>query len=115
MSVYRYWYLGPLKTYATHWFSTLRVGIHSNITVIFFVSKNKANSEIKREIHATPTPHVSLLQEWPLVRDISISHLTPTLRPPDQPFEKPPRPSLLYRIAHRLKNYWNPPIEGSMY
>lgn len=28
MSVYRYWYLGPLKTYAAHWFSTLRVGIH---------------------------------------------------------------------------------------
>lgn len=54
MSVYRYWYLGPLKTYAAHWFSTLRVGIHSNVTVIFFlVSKNKAISEIKREIHAT--------------------------------------------------------------
>uniref|UniRef100_A0A674NWX1 Acylglycerol kinase, mitochondrial n=1 Tax=Takifugu rubripes TaxID=31033 RepID=A0A674NWX1_TAKRU len=70
----KYWYLGPLKTYAAHWFSTLR--------------------------------------EWPLVRDISISHLAPTLRPPDQPFEKPPRPSLLYRIARRLKNYWNPPIEG---
>ncbi|XP_056908575.1 acylglycerol kinase, mitochondrial isoform X3 [Takifugu flavidus] len=69
----KYWYLGPLKTYAAHWFSTLR--------------------------------------EWPLVRDISISHLAPTLRPPDQPFEKPPRPSLLYRIARRLKNYWNPPIE----
>lgn len=36
MSVYRYWYLGPLKTYAAHWFSALQVGIHSHITVIFF-------------------------------------------------------------------------------
>lgn len=37
MSVYRYWYLGPLKTYAAHWFSTLRVGIHEKkkVTVFF--------------------------------------------------------------------------------
>lgn len=42
-----------------------------------------------------------------------MSYLAPTLRPPDSPCEKPPRPNLLSRIARRLKNYWNPPIEGS--
>uniref|UniRef100_H3CTQ7 Acylglycerol kinase, mitochondrial n=2 Tax=Tetraodon nigroviridis TaxID=99883 RepID=H3CTQ7_TETNG len=72
-TISKYWYLGPLKKYAAHWFTTLR--------------------------------------EWPLVREVSVSCLPPTLRPPDLPFEKPPRPSLLYRIARRLKNYWNPPIE----
>lgn len=53
-----------------------------------------------------------MLQEWPLVRDVTLSHLEPTLRPPDLPLQKPPRPNLLYRIARRLKNYWSPPVEG---
>lgn len=53
-----------------------------------------------------------ILQEWPLVRDVTLSHLAPTLRPPDLPLQKPPRPNLLYRIARRLKNYWSPPVEG---
>uniref|UniRef100_A0A8C4H5P3 Acylglycerol kinase, mitochondrial n=1 Tax=Dicentrarchus labrax TaxID=13489 RepID=A0A8C4H5P3_DICLA len=75
-TISKYWYLGPLKTKAAHWFSTL--------------------------------------QEWPLVRDVSVSYLAPTLRPPDLPPQKPPRPSLLYRIARRLKNYWSPPVEGSV-
>lgn len=69
----KYWYLGPLKTNAAHWFSTLR--------------------------------------EWPLVRDVSVSYLAPTLRPPDLPPVKAPRPNLIYRIIRRLKNYWNPPAE----
>uniref|UniRef100_A0AAX7TEL8 Acylglycerol kinase, mitochondrial n=1 Tax=Astatotilapia calliptera TaxID=8154 RepID=A0AAX7TEL8_ASTCA len=69
----KYWYLGPLKTNAAHWFSTLR--------------------------------------EWPLVRDVSVSYLAPTLRPPDLPPVKAPRPNLIHRIIHRLKNYWNPPAE----
>ncbi|XP_037538705.1 acylglycerol kinase, mitochondrial [Nematolebias whitei] len=51
------------------------------------------------------------LREWPVVRDVSISHLAPTLRPPDLPSQKPPRPNLIYRIIRRLKNYWNPPVE----
>ncbi|XP_019959199.1 acylglycerol kinase, mitochondrial [Paralichthys olivaceus] len=69
----KYWYLGPLKTNAAHWFSTLR--------------------------------------EWPLIREVSISYLAPSLRPPDLPPHKPPRPNLLNRIVRRLKNYWNPPVE----
>ncbi|KAJ0069670.1 hypothetical protein NL108_011950, partial [Boleophthalmus pectinirostris] len=69
----KYWYLGPLKTKAAHWFKTL--------------------------------------QEWPLVREVTISYLPPNLRPPDLPTQKPPRPSLLHRIMKRLKNYWNPPVE----
>ncbi|XP_029290484.1 acylglycerol kinase, mitochondrial [Cottoperca gobio] len=69
----KYWYLGPLKTKAAHWFSTL--------------------------------------QEWPLVRDVSVSYLAPSLRPPDLSPQKPPRPNLLYRIIHRLKNHWYPPVE----
>lgn len=72
-TISKYWYLGPLKTKAAHWFSTLR--------------------------------------EWPQVRDVSVSYLAPSLRPPDLPPQKPPRPNLLYRIARRLKNYWNPPVE----
>lgn len=72
-TISKYWYLGPLKTKAAHWFRTL--------------------------------------QEWPLVRQISISYLSPNLRPPDLPTEKPSRPNLLYRIIRRLKNYWNPPVE----
>lgn len=72
-TISKYWYLGPLKTNAAHWFSTLR--------------------------------------EWPQVRDVSVSCLPPTLRPPDLPPQKPPRPNLMYRIIRRLKNYWNPPIE----
>ncbi|KAK2841974.1 hypothetical protein Q5P01_012174 [Channa striata] len=72
-TISKYWYLGPLKTNAAHWFRTLK--------------------------------------EWPLVREISVSYLAPSLRPPDLPLQKPPRPNLLYRIIRRLKNYWNPPIE----
>lgn len=55
---------------------------------------------------------ISTLREWPLVRDVSISYLAPTLRPPDLPPQKKPRPSLLNRIARRLRNYWNPPVEA---
>uniref|UniRef100_A0A3B5A5X5 Acylglycerol kinase, mitochondrial n=1 Tax=Stegastes partitus TaxID=144197 RepID=A0A3B5A5X5_9TELE len=72
-TISKYWYLGPLKTNAAHWFSTLR--------------------------------------EWPLVRDVSVSYLAPSLRPPDLPPQKPPRPNLMYRIIRRLKNYWYPPAE----
>uniref|UniRef100_A0A4W5RL76 Acylglycerol kinase, mitochondrial n=1 Tax=Hucho hucho TaxID=62062 RepID=A0A4W5RL76_9TELE len=71
-TIKKYWYLGPLKTKAAHWFSTLR--------------------------------------EWPQVREASVSYLAPTLRPPDLPEQKSQRPHLMYRIAHRLKNYWYPPI-----
>ncbi|KAK7891365.1 hypothetical protein WMY93_023328 [Mugilogobius chulae] len=72
-SIRKYWYLGPLKTKAAHWFKTL--------------------------------------QEWPLVREVTISYLPPNLRPPDLPAQKPQRPSLIHRIIRRLKNYWNPPVE----
>ncbi|CAG5958512.1 unnamed protein product [Menidia menidia] len=50
------------------------------------------------------------LREWPLAQDVSVSYLAPSLRPPDLPPQKPPRPNLLSRIARRLKNYWNPPV-----
>uniref|UniRef100_A0A665UIJ6 Acylglycerol kinase, mitochondrial n=1 Tax=Echeneis naucrates TaxID=173247 RepID=A0A665UIJ6_ECHNA len=73
-TISKYWYLGPLKTNAAHWFSTLK--------------------------------------EWPLVRDFSVSYLAPRPRPPDLPTQKLPRPNLLCRIIRRLKNYWNPPVEG---
>nr|XP_040018169.1 acylglycerol kinase, mitochondrial isoform X2 [Gasterosteus aculeatus aculeatus] len=72
-TISKYWYLGPLKTSAAHWFSTLR--------------------------------------EWPLVREVSVSYLAPSLRPPDLPTQKPPRPNLLHRIIRRLQNRWNPPAE----
>ncbi|KAG8012460.1 Acylglycerol kinase [Nibea albiflora] len=72
-TISKYWYLGPLKTNAAHWFRTLR--------------------------------------EWPLVREVSVSYSAPSLRPPDLPAQKAPRPNLLYRIARRLKNYWYPPVE----
>ncbi|CAL8355452.1 unnamed protein product [Lota lota] len=72
-TISKYWYLGPLKTKAAHWLSTLR--------------------------------------EWPLVREVSLSYLEPTFRPPDLPTARPPRPSLLSRIMRRLKNYWSPPVE----
>lgn len=51
-------------------------------------------------------------KEWPLVREVSVSYTAPSLRPPDLPPHKPPRPNLLHRIARRLKNYWYPPVEG---
>lgn len=72
-TISKYWYLGPLKTKAAHWLSTLR--------------------------------------DWPLVREVSVSYLEPTLRPPDLPTVRPPRPSLPSRIVRRLKNYWYPPVE----
>ncbi|XP_031721665.1 acylglycerol kinase, mitochondrial [Anarrhichthys ocellatus] len=72
-TISKYWYLGPLKTNAAHWLSTLR--------------------------------------EWPLVREVSVSYLAPSLRPPDLCPQKPPRPNLLYRIMRRLKNHWYPPVE----
>uniref|UniRef100_A0A8D3DVI5 Acylglycerol kinase, mitochondrial n=1 Tax=Scophthalmus maximus TaxID=52904 RepID=A0A8D3DVI5_SCOMX len=76
-TISKYWYLGPLKTNAAHWFSTLR--------------------------------------EWPLVREVSVSCLAPSLRPPDlPPYNKPPRPNLLHRIIRRLKNYYSPPVEGEL-
>ncbi|XP_012688555.1 acylglycerol kinase, mitochondrial [Clupea harengus] len=68
----KYWYLGPLKTRAAHWFSTLR--------------------------------------EWPQVRQASLSLLPPVPRPADEIPQKLTRPNLAYRIARRLKNYWNPPV-----
>ena len=52
-------------------------------------------------------------QEWPLVREVSLSYLEPTLRPADLPTAKPPRASLPSRIMRRLKNYWSPPVEGN--
>lgn len=55
--------------------------------------------------------HVS--QEWPLVREVSVSYLEPTIRPPDLPTTRPPRASLPTRIMRRLKNYWYPPVEGN--
>lgn len=72
-TISKYWYLGPLKTNAAHWFSAL--------------------------------------WEWPLVREVSVSFTAPSLRPPDLPPQKPPRPNLMYRIVRRLKNYWYPPVE----
>ncbi|XP_076848334.1 acylglycerol kinase, mitochondrial [Brachyhypopomus gauderio] len=72
-SISKYWYLGPLKTRAAHWFSTLR--------------------------------------EWPQTRHASLSYLHPVPRPPEPPTDTPSRPSLLYRIYRRLKNYWRPPRE----
>ncbi|TNN85083.1 Acylglycerol kinase, mitochondrial [Liparis tanakae] len=72
-TISKYWYLGPLKTNAAHWFSTLR--------------------------------------EWPLVREISVSYLAPSLRPLDLNPQKPPRPNLLSRIITRLQNRWSPPVE----
>uniref|UniRef100_A0A8C3APY9 Acylglycerol kinase, mitochondrial n=1 Tax=Cyclopterus lumpus TaxID=8103 RepID=A0A8C3APY9_CYCLU len=75
-TISKYWYLGPLKTNAAHWFSTLR--------------------------------------EWPLVREISVSYLAPSLRPADLHPQKPPRPNLLSRIIRRLQNRWSPPIEGTV-
>uniref|UniRef100_A0A8C5EWC0 Acylglycerol kinase, mitochondrial n=1 Tax=Gouania willdenowi TaxID=441366 RepID=A0A8C5EWC0_GOUWI len=72
-TISKYWYLGPLKSSAAHWFSTLK--------------------------------------EWPLVRDVTVSYLAPSLRPLDSSPQKPPRPDLLRRIIRRLKNYWNPPAE----
>lgn len=72
-TINKYWYLGPLKTSAAHWFSTLR--------------------------------------EWPLIREVNLTYLAPTLRPPDLPPHKPPRPNLLRRIFRRLKNHWKPPVE----
>ncbi|KAM9377049.1 acylglycerol kinase, mitochondrial [Pholidichthys leucotaenia] len=53
----------------------------------------------------------STLKEWPPVRDVSISFLAPTLRPPDLPAVTAPRPNLVHRIIRRLKNYWHPPVE----
>ncbi|XP_064175322.1 acylglycerol kinase, mitochondrial [Anguilla rostrata] len=72
-SISKYWYLGPLKTMAAHWFSTLK--------------------------------------SWPQTHQASLSYLAPTPRPPEESTTKPPRPSLIYRIVRRLKNYWNPPVE----
>ncbi|CAM9310158.1 unnamed protein product [Lampetra planeri] len=51
------------------------------------------------------------IKEWPLVRHASVAYLPPTLRPPDPPDHKPPRPNLLYHIYRALKNYWVPPAE----
>ncbi|XP_048877400.1 acylglycerol kinase, mitochondrial [Brienomyrus brachyistius] len=72
-SISKYWYLGPLKTKAAHWFSTLR--------------------------------------EWPQNKQVSLSYLGPTPRPPDEPTEKPPRPPLVHRIIRRLRLYWSPAVE----
>ena len=55
-----------------------------------------------------------IFQEWPLVKEVSVSYLAPSLRLPDLPPQKPTRPSLLYRIARRWRNYWNPPVEGNL-
>lgn len=103
----RYWYFGPLKKYAAHWISTLRVRM---LKMFAFLIRNQfvfSSGVCKLLI-------IRVFQEWPQVRDVSISYLAPTLRPPDLPPQKKPRPSLLNRIARRFKNYWYPPVEGTM-
>lgn len=56
--------------------------------------------------------YFQMIQEWPLLCDVTMTYLAPTLRPPDMPPHKTSRPNLLYRIVRRLRNYWNPPPEG---
>ncbi|XP_077325381.1 acylglycerol kinase, mitochondrial [Lithobates pipiens] len=51
----------------------------------------------------------STLKEWPQRHQASILFLGPTERPPEEPEEKPIRPTLLVRIYRRLANYWSPP------
>ncbi|KAI5098203.1 acylglycerol kinase, mitochondrial precursor, partial [Silurus meridionalis] len=60
----------------------------------------------------TRTAHwFSTIREWPQVHQASLSYLPPIPRPPDLPEVKPVRPSLLFRIYLRLKNYWTPPAK----
>ncbi|XP_046290149.1 acylglycerol kinase, mitochondrial isoform X3 [Marmota monax] len=74
VKVSKYWYLGPLKIKAAHFFSTL--------------------------------------QEWPQTHEASISYMGPTERPPSEPEEIPPRPSLYRRILRRLASYWAQPQDA---
>ncbi|GAB1290717.1 Acylglycerol kinase, mitochondrial [Apodemus speciosus] len=74
VKVSKYWYLGPLKTKAAHFFSTL--------------------------------------QEWPQTHQASISYTGPTERPPIEPEETPPRPSLYRRILRRLASFWAQPQDA---
>ncbi|EMP24011.1 Acylglycerol kinase [Chelonia mydas] len=71
VKVSKYWYLGPLKTKAAHFFNTLK--------------------------------------EWPQKHQASLTYLGPTKRPPEEPEEKPSRPSLYVRIYRRLSLYWASP------
>ncbi|XP_025045584.2 acylglycerol kinase, mitochondrial isoform X3 [Pelodiscus sinensis] len=73
VKVSKYWYLGPLKTKAAHFFNTLK--------------------------------------EWPQKHQASLMYLGPTKRPPEEPEEKPSRPSLFVRIYRRLSLYWASPQE----
>ncbi|XP_011239760.1 acylglycerol kinase, mitochondrial isoform X1 [Mus musculus] len=75
VKVSKYWYLGPLKTKAAHFFSTL--------------------------------------QEWPQTHQASISYTGPRERPPIEPEETPPRPSLYRRILRRLASFWAQPQDAS--
>ncbi|XP_062955985.1 acylglycerol kinase, mitochondrial isoform X5 [Cynocephalus volans] len=70
----QYWYLGPLKIKAAHFFSTLK--------------------------------------EWPQTHQASISYTGPTEKPPSEPDETPPRPSLYRRILRRLASYWAQPQDA---
>ncbi|XP_062955982.1 acylglycerol kinase, mitochondrial isoform X2 [Cynocephalus volans] len=72
--VSKYWYLGPLKIKAAHFFSTLK--------------------------------------EWPQTHQASISYTGPTEKPPSEPDETPPRPSLYRRILRRLASYWAQPQDA---
>ncbi|KAL6030179.1 hypothetical protein STEG23_030432, partial [Scotinomys teguina] len=74
VKVSKYWYLGPLKIKAAHFFSTL--------------------------------------QEWPQTHQASISYTGPTERPPNEPEETPPRPSLYRRILRRLASFWAQPQDA---
>ncbi|CAO2603280.1 Acylglycerol kinase, mitochondrial [Lemmus lemmus] len=74
VKVSKYWYLGPLKIKAAHFFSTL--------------------------------------QEWPQAHQASISYAGPTERPPSEPEETPPRPSLYRRILRRLASLWAQPQDA---
>lgn len=105
----RYWYLGPLKTRAAHWFSSLKVSVvlHWQWSYFSYIIYEAFISVSIGLIRLSP-----LLQQWPQSHQASLSYLGPVPRPPDLPTEIPPRPNLLYRIYRRLQNYWNPPIEG---
>lgn len=100
----RYWYLGPLKTRAAHWFSTLRVSVVFCVHLFYCV--------VLWILNVKSTKLVCVSKEGPQMHHASVSYLPPIPRPPDLPDVKPVRPSLLYRIYRRLKNYWTPPAEG---
>ncbi|KAL8222105.1 UNVERIFIED_CONTAM: hypothetical protein K2H54_074944 [Gekko kuhli] len=110
--VSKYWYLGPLKTKAAHFFNTLK-GYHALEASLEAMFGGDHGAE---PLDALSNGYFvffswSNIQGWPQKHPASLIYLGPTPRPPEEPERKTGRPPLYIRLYKRLAQYWAPTVK----